>query len=471
LHKKYPKSAAFLFCCIMAATLSSCSHVKHADYLPPQAQPADATPAPVGWSGIEMKLPTGDDVGTVGSGDGFCPWPYQPVTRNDIRKSIDHEDIKDIFRDSLKSQGYDVTGTVNFDFPDDFEGEEQRSEYKIGAKITQAQIYACYSTPNVLEWILGGRYGYDGEFYVGIDWFLYDALRRKVVYKTHSEGYSKRRNPSQEGITLLFDDAFEMAAHNLGTDKGLHDILFFGAKPENDGLKKDNNHPERRRQFDPDEEVVLSNPPLLTSPFVAHAEHDRHVAVMIEGGDSEGSGFFITQQGHILTNAHVVGDALLLRVVTADKKDKLIAEVLRKDKARDIALIRLQEIPKGMKIVTLPIRTGWPKVGEPVYDIGSPLDKRSQDTVRGGIVSALRKDFRIMGARQTFIQSDVASQPGNSGGPLLDGNGNIVGLADMGLMSQDDNDFSLNYFIPIGEALDALDIRLEGRKNKGGGKP
>jgi S1-C subfamily serine protease len=197
---------------------------------------------------------------------------------------------------------------------------------------------------------------------------------------------------------------------------------------------------------------------LSSAPFTSHADADRRAAVMVQGGAGHGSGFFIDKRGDILTNAHVVGDALHVRIVLADREKEAVGEVLRSDKARDVALVRLMD--ETAVPAVLPFRKDWPGVGEKVYAIGAPRDTRLQDSVTSGIVSAWRKNFAVMGARQDFIQSDVTVQPGNSGGPLLDQNGNIVALADAGLMSND-NSTGLNYFIPIEEALNALGITLQ----------
>ena len=88
--------------------------------------------------------------------------------------------------------------------------------------------------------------------------------------------------------------------------------------------------------------------------------------------------------------------------------------------------------------------------GETVYAIGSPLGEALQNTMTKGIVSA----NRVQGG-QAFIQSDVAVTHGNSGGPLLDEKGRVIGITDWGIGS-DSGNLNLNFFIPIGEALKAL---------------
>ena len=252
-----------------------------------------------------------------------------------------------------------------------------------------------------------------------------------------------------------------MAAHNLGTDQGLRDLLFYGI--EQSGWKK--NEPEkandRPRIFDPLEPVYIESKELSKAPFAEHADSSRKAAVIIQAGSGHGSGFFITEEGHILTNSHVVGAAQRVRIVPSDKGKAITAEVLRIDRARDVALLKLETLPNDLKIKTLPIRPEWPGIAEDVYVVGAPLSaSRLNDTVTKGIVSTHRKNVKFLGTKQNFIQADVLTHGGNSGGPLLDTYGNIIGITVGGWsIGAAGADAGLNYFIPIEEALQTLDIK------------
>jgi len=297
---------------------------------------------------------------------------------------------------------------------------------------------------------------------MAVDWFVYDALRRHVTYRTSSEGYAHRRETNSEGLSLMLNEAFEMATHNFGADPDFRALIFSGIKPPPAAPAPQG--AARPRQFDPQELVILPALPVSHIPFQAGAATDRKIAVLVQAGAGHGSGFFITPQGHILTSAHVVGDALRVRIVTADKEQALIAEVLRKDKARDVALLKLEEVPSGFEIITLPLRLDWPAVSETVYTIGAPKTTRLQDSVRAGIISAHRRNFAFRGTRQNLLQADVNVQGGNSGGPLLDGNGNVAGLVHGGFVATAAAlDQALNMFVPIDEALIALDIDAPAR--------
>lgn len=436
-------------------SVASCARVPVATYQPTRDIPPGAAPAPIMFSGYRVDLPVGQDVGVVSKGGRFCGWPYVPVGRNYLRDQFDSESMKNAFGDILEAQGYDVVGNraVMFDADEDL----MRGEYKIAARITDVQLDACQQESGTLFWVFTGRAGTEGEFFMTIDWTVYDNMDRSVVYKTRTQGYSLRRMPNQEGLALLITDAFEMAAHNLGTDPVFHDLVFAGTRPPKTEKSPGEDRP---RLFDPRETVELHATPLSKRPFENDAERLRQAAVMIETGIGHGSGFFISPQGHILTNDHVVGDAHRVRVSLPGYKNAIPAEIIRRSDLRDAALLKLEYIPDDLRIVTAPIRRDWPAVSETIFAVGAPMDRYLANTVTRGIVSAHRTAF-VRARKQNRIQADVEIHAGNSGGPLLDAHGNIVGIAVEGY-GDDEAGIGLNLFIPIAEALEALNITIHG---------
>jgi serine protease Do len=424
----------------------------------PLAEPAmpagDAQPAPIGFREIRFAIPTGTPTISQ-SPKGFmgiflCDWPYT-MTQTGIRgRFFPDDNLKSIFLDTLKGQGYDVTGDPGRFF--DEEEDEMRTHYAVGGEITDIKIDTCKRSN-----IWGIDQGYNGEGSVEIKWSVYDLLTRKTVYKTSTRGYGKLRTPNYEGIQLLFEDAVGAAIYNLGADENFYKLVFTGVEPQELPQGYTDPYEEPITKYDSDEKVSLSVLPLFETPAQGRLESLHKIAVMIEAGGGHGSGFFLSDQGHILTNSHVVGNAQRVRVVTSGKQEKLVAEVLRSDRMRDVALLKLEDLPAGLHIESLPIRTSKLSVGEDVYAIGAPSLRRLQDTVTKGIVSAHRKDRET---RQDLIQADVDTHGGNSGGPLLDGNGNLVGLAVAGYVRGDVDISGLNLFIPIGDALEELDIDL-----------
>ncbi len=439
--------------------LSGCgAPVKKVDYAPTPQISETAAPIPIKFSGIELLLPPGTNIGTQRSGV-LCASPAYPVNRNVLQKNIDQKFLKQAFHDALEANGYDVVGSLNIVF--DPEDEEQSAEYSIKATLKDAQIDMCASEEGALN-ILKPIPGEFGKMYLAIDWSVYDQLHRTVVYKTRTEGYTSRKIPNAEGMTLLFHDAFEMAAHNLAADAGFQNLIINGVKPPraHDGIDQRGEKTDTRpRTFNEDEEVTFTNQAISRQPFAKTVDTGKNVAVTIEAG-GHGSGFFITRQGHIITDANVVGQARRVRVMSAMRKTGLTAEVLRVNRGRNVALLKLEEIPEWLDITTLSVQLDWPNVGEDIYALGTPRDrKRLQGSLSKGIVSAHHRNFKYEGVRQNFFQGDIEVHAGHAGGPIMDEYGNIVGLSVFGF-GEEGSAFGngLNLFIPIREAFDALGI-------------
>lgn len=445
-----------------AGILSGCASVQTAGYEPEITSPTDASPAPIMYSGHKLKLPIGEEVGVVGQGSMICGWPYGRLERTDIKGIFDSPSMRDTFHDALEAQNYDVIGNADFIFDEDITDEALRTEYKIKAHIIGVQIKACNERPIISLGLFANRGGVDGELFLRIRWSVYDNLRRAVVFQTITEGYTNRKTPNKEGITLMVNDAFEMAAHNLATNPEFHNLIFRGARPEKNETWEES-HKDRPRIYRQDEKIILPATPLHKHETPSHIEAAQNISVLVQAGIGHGSGFFITKQGHILTNHHVVGNAQRVRIVTKGKEEKLIAEVLRSDKSRDVALLKLEEMPDDLNITPLPIRTDWPAISEEIYAIGAPLSVSMQDTVSKGIISAHRENRLTFGARQDYLQGDITIHGGNSGGILLDRFGNISGLSVAGYSPALDSNANLNLFIPVASALQALDISISGR--------
>jgi len=163
----------------------------------------------------------------------------------------------------------------------------------------------------------------------------------------------------------------------------------------------------------------------------------------------QGSGFIVSADGLILTNAHVVREAKEVSVKLADRRE-FAAKVLGSDPVTDVAVLRIdaRDLPT--------VRLGDPKqveVGDPVLAIGAPFGL--EQTATQGIVSA--KGRSLPGdAVVPFIQTDAAVNPGNSGGPLFDGQGAVVGI-NAQIYSQSGGYQGLSFAIPIDVALKIKD--------------
>lgn len=175
---------------------------------------------------------------------------------------------------------------------------------------------------------------------------------------------------------------------------------------------------------------------------------------------SLGSGFIISADGYILTNAHVVDGADEITVRLTDKRE-FKAKVIGADKRTDVALIKIEAA--GLPMVKL----GDPnklKVGEWVLAIGSPFG--FDNTVTAGIVSGKGRSLPQENL-VPFIQTDAAVNPGNSGGPLFNLRGEVVGINSQ-IYSRTGGYMGLSFAIPIDLALDVQNqLRSTGRVSRG----
>ncbi|MBN8440437.1 MAG: DegQ family serine endoprotease [Thauera sp.] len=175
---------------------------------------------------------------------------------------------------------------------------------------------------------------------------------------------------------------------------------------------------------------------------------------------SLGSGFIISADGYILTNAHVVEDAEEIVVRLADKRE-FRAKVIGADARSDVALIRIEASGLPKVVFGDPERL---KVGEWVVAIGSPFG--FEQSVTAGIVSAKGRSLPDENF-VPFIQTDVAINPGNSGGPLFNLKGEVVGINSQ-IYSRTGGFMGLSFAIPIDVAMDVQQqLRTHGKVQRG----
>jgi serine protease Do len=184
------------------------------------------------------------------------------------------------------------------------------------------------------------------------------------------------------------------------------------------------------------------------------------------GGDNEdeeqprgvGSGFILTPDGYVMTNAHVVEGADQVIVTLTDKRE-FKAKIIGSDKRTDVAVVKIEAT--GLPSVRIG-DVSRVKVGEWVMAIGSPFGL--DNTVTAGIVSAKGRDT---GDYLPFIQTDVAINPGNSGGPLINMRGEVIGINSQ-IYSRSGGFMGISFAIPIDEASRVAEqLRVSGRVQRG----
>lgn len=171
------------------------------------------------------------------------------------------------------------------------------------------------------------------------------------------------------------------------------------------------------------------------------------------GGATEGSGVIVRPDGTLLTNNHVVKEGSRFQVVLSEGR-RVAAEVLALDPATDLAVLRIREGEEGGPFPTLPIAARPAQVGESVLVLGNPFGIGS--SVSQGIVSGLGRSDLNLATYEDFIQTDAVINPGNSGGPMINLEGEIVGIATaQGL--EKEGDLGIGFAIPASLASHVLE--------------
>jgi S1-C subfamily serine protease len=167
-----------------------------------------------------------------------------------------------------------------------------------------------------------------------------------------------------------------------------------------------------------------------------------------DGGTATGSGFVIDTEGHLLTNNHVVEGADEIRVKLGDSDTTYTAKVVGTDPATDLALLDVDAPTSELHPLALG-RSADMEVGDPVVAIGNPfgLDR----TVTSGIVSALQRQIEAPDGFSItdVIQTDAAINPGNSGGPLINANGEVIGINSQIATGGGGGNVGIGFAIPI----------------------
>jgi S1-C subfamily serine protease len=278
---------------------------------------------------------------------------------------------------------------------------------------------------------------YSGEIYIEVEWSILNSLTKRVIFTSSTSGYAVQEEPIAGGIHTAFSTAFASAADSFAAEDTVISLAT-GESIRDEATTTRGEAP----QFG----VVSGD---ISDAF--DIDDVRRFVATIRIGQGHGSGFFIGSDGHVLTNAHVVGEAKRVQVITASGME-FEGVVVSINRARDVAMLKT---PMSTHRPT-PLNVLLPDVADEVYAVGTPIREELELTVTSGIVSAMRVD---RASNQQFIQADVAISPGNSGGPLLDKGGNVIGLSVAKYSGSGAENLGL--FIPLQDALSSLGITVD----------
>jgi len=338
------------------------------------------------------------------------------------------------FTQVLKDNGYGAISNKRTMFA----GQQAKSpEITIAAVVKDIRINNCFRSKH-------RRKRLSTFAYIKINWLAFDVLNRKVVFESISEGsyLLKYKKDDPLNYDLAKFKAFNNAAANLLANDEFADLIGDSEKSSSSA-----------QVLNTDSQVKLSFPINYgdkTNKFLESLDSLKKATVTIRSTSGHGSGFVISNEGYILTNAHVVGDAK--RVLVIIGKEEFLAEVVRVNRLRDVALLKSLAMTKTNPVLFANSKI---RVGEEVYLIGTPLSEKLSSTVTRGIISA----NRFLEDKQAYYQTDASINPGNSGGPAVNKFGEVIGIAVAGLINRSGSSLNINFLIPIDDAIKTLNIR------------
>ena len=157
------------------------------------------------------------------------------------------------------------------------------------------------------------------------------------------------------------------------------------------------------------------------------------IQTALSNGTAKGSGAIIDTEGHIITNNHVISGAQQIQVTLANG-NMYSATLVGTDTTTDLAVIKLDNPPSDLKAVKF-ADSDKLAVGENVMAIGNPLGEQLRWTMTNGIISAINRDMVYNGHSMTLLQTNAAINEGNSGGPLINMYGQVIGITNMKALS------------------------------------
>lgn len=385
--------------------------------------------SPLEFGKLLLKLPEEKVIGTVQAGrscDGQAPLVWK------IGRGVS-DSFGQLLLGELSVTGYTVVGDPEVLFED---SQGSRAEYVVAGVMRDVKANVCHARGGP------GR----GEASLAVDWQVYSHRTKSVELKSTTEGSASAPSARQSGGAEAIAEAFLAAARNLMAEPGFHALVT-------------NTERNASKSLVPTQPISVAYELAKAggTPSIESMVSDSRMGVVtVFVGNTMGSGFLISPDGYLLTNEHVVEDARYVRVKFVTGREAQ-GEVVRADRSRDVALVKLETD------VYRPLTLGNSSrvaPGSDVFAIGTPLDEERGQTVTKGILSGYGEEDG-----QRILRSDAAVHEGNSGGPLLDRSGAVVGMCVSGfLLMPAGVGVGLNSFIPIEDALSALGIHPESGK-------
>jgi len=379
----------------------------------------------LGLGKVLIKLPRGQVYGDLRVGP-LC-LPHSQLIWGSGSRPPKSEEFSSIFYEELRRYNYNVKGDPN----DLFAESSPATEITVGGLITDVHVDACFPWAGY-----GGLRKGTANATISVEWQVKSNYLKKVLLKSTATGEAEFKFENGNPNEALFL-AFSSAVQGLLADPKFHQLLLEPEKGDASSAASD-----ASAQAPPAADVKVSANPKQTYSL----EEVKKRVVVLQMGGMHGSGVLLGDDGYILTNDHVVKGLKRMKVIF-ENGTWTEGTVIRSEPVQDVGLVKIENSPvKG-----LAVRPERVSTGTEVYAVGAPLDVNLHGTVTKGIVSGYRDDKKD---GSHWLQSDATINHGNSGGPLVDGQGRVVGLCSWKRLEPGvTSNTGLNFFVPIAEGM------------------
>ena len=356
----------------------------------------------IGFERVMINIPPGKSIGASRGAVTHIPIKHYYW---DSSISVGESQFNQMALEELKNAGYQVAGENISVFGSQHAG---KARLLLGGTISDI-TFNTYVHETELGWVVAGN---SSKATLSVKWEVMDKNLNRVVYEKTTNGEATFKGINAAVVYGAFRDSIR---------KLLADQEFPTLFVRTQGSTPD----EAKNLYDPISiKSAFSSEKIKSSDLIKRA---IQAVVTIKTSYSHGSGFIISEDGYVITNFHTVSARQFVDVLLANNIT-LQAEVIRINQDLDLALLKLN----GSGFSALPLGdSDGANLGEEVFGIGTPAMEELGQSVSKGIISGIRKI-----EDKNYIQTDVKVNPGNSGGPLINSKGEVLGVITMKLVGR-----------------------------------
>lgn len=411
---------------------------------------------PISFKGVIMDIQEGQRIGAHYAGL-LKTKKYDRIW--DASTGYGSDEFRVRASELMRFLGYNVLGGRPSLFEED---EGPKATCQIGATIIDIKL-------NTFD-KLAGNYQ---EAVVHVDWQLYNALKREVIYVASTKGYARTESMALDGVFPAFENALEnllaepvfrdhlknkqrhrpqQASLNFAGDTVAADqteVLPTAKAPDTSAQSIPDGPTAKEPPADPSRLTITLAPPRTLS-LPDHLEEAIESTVMVRVGSTLGAGVVISPDGYVITAAHVVRSVEDAELVFK-RGLALTAEVVARDDQQDLALLKLPG--RGYSCLSM-AEQGSIVPGISVFGVGTPYSEDFAFSVTQGVISGHRMLEGLV-----YLQTDAALSPGYSGGPLLNNDGQIVAIISWKIVRTDTE--GIAFCVPVQLIEERLGVTFE----------